>query len=345
MSAIAQPAVRARAMRLGFVGVGWIGRHRMKAMLGTGRAEASMILDPGKEAADAAREACPGAAIATSFEEVLECDLDGIVVATPSALHAEQSIRALERGVAVFCQKPLGRNIAETRAVVEAARRAGRLLGVDLSYRYTQAAQRIRELVRRGELGQVYAASLVFHNAYGPGKPWFRDRRLSGGGCVVDLGIHLVDLALWSLGFPAVTRVAGSLHSRGERLRADTVEVEDYAVALLETDDGCTIQIACSWNLPAGQDAVIAASFYGTGGGAEFANIGGSFYDFAARRLNGTEAIPLVEPPDDWGGRAAVAWLERLAAGGGYDPECEQLVAVSGALDAIYAAGGIAATP
>jgi predicted dehydrogenase len=101
------------------------------------------------------------------------------VIATPSALHAEQAIAALDRGLAVFCQKPLGRDASETRAVVEAARRADRLLGVDLSYRYTRAAAALRDEVRSGALGEVYAVDLVFHNAYGPDKPWFYDRRLA----------------------------------------------------------------------------------------------------------------------------------------------------------------------
>ena len=82
---------------------------------------------------------------------------------------------------------------------------------MDLSYRHTTGMQRIRELIRAGELGHVYAVDLVFHNAYGPDKPWFYDVALSGGGCVIDLGIHLVDLALWTLGFPRVRGVASRL--------------------------------------------------------------------------------------------------------------------------------------
>ncbi|MBR7513789.1 Gfo/Idh/MocA family oxidoreductase, partial [Mycobacterium tuberculosis] len=80
---------------------------------------------------------------------------DGIVIATPSALHAEQSIRALDAGAAVFCQKPLGRTAAEVRAVVDAARNADRLLGLDLSCRHTEAMRRIRALIQAGELGRI----------------------------------------------------------------------------------------------------------------------------------------------------------------------------------------------
>src|SRR5690606_4635728 len=98
---------------------------------------------------------------------------------------------------------------SEVQPVIEAARSADRLLGVDFSYRFTEAMQAVRSLVEGGALGRVYAVDLVFHNAYGPDKPWFYDPRLAGGGCVMDLGIHLVDLALWTLGFPVVRDVAG----------------------------------------------------------------------------------------------------------------------------------------
>jgi predicted dehydrogenase len=166
--------------RLAFAGLGWIGRHRMNAIVESEAGEAAYLCDVDTE---------------LKFEDLLDSDADAIVIATPSAMHAEQSIAALERGKAVFCQKPLGRNAEETRRVVDAARANDRLLGVDLSYRFTDAMRAVRRLVAEKTIGDVYAIDLVFHNAYGPDKPWFYDRALSGGGCVIDLGIHLVDLA------------------------------------------------------------------------------------------------------------------------------------------------------
>ena len=160
------PAARPeRRPRLGFLGVGWIGRHRMQAILETGAVEAAAIADPSPEMAAEAARLAPGAALVATLDDLLDAGVDGVVIATPSALHAGQSVRALERGAAVFCQKPLGRTAAEVRAVVEAARAADRLLAVDLSYRFTEGMQHIRELVRSGGLGRVYAADLTFHNA------------------------------------------------------------------------------------------------------------------------------------------------------------------------------------
>jgi predicted dehydrogenase len=320
--------------RVGFLGTGWIGRHRMEAMLATGAVEAAAICDPAPEGVSEAAKLAPDAQVASSFAEMLDLRLDGVVIATPSALHAEQSIRAIEAGAAVFCQKPLGRSAEEVRAVVNAAQAADRLLGVDLSYRHTEGMRRIAELVRSGALGRVFAADLTFHNAYGPDKPWFYDPAKSGGGCVIDLGVHLVDLALWVLGFPQIGDVDARLLANGGPLLPG--QVEDYAVARFAAD-GVQVRLGCSWRLHAGRNAVIEAAFYGTEGGAVLRNVAGSFYDFTAERFTGTTTELLAEPPDAWGGRAAAAWAEQLGRSPAFDPAAEQFVRAADLLDRIYA--------
>lgn len=323
--------------RLGFVGVGWIGRSRMEAIATADVADITAIVEPAAPMAEAAAQLAPGAEILPSLDDLLGGDdIDGVVIATPSAFHCEQAIRALDRGISVFCQKPLGRTAAEVRAAVAAARKADRLLAVDMCYRYTDAMRKIGALVRGGQLGHVYAAELVFHNAYGPDKSWFYDPKLAGGGCVMDLGVHLVDLALSILDHPAVHAVSSNLYSGGRRLGDDPAEIEDYATATIELANGATVALSCSWNLHAGQDAVISASFHGTRGGTAMRNVNGSFYDFIAELYDGTNRRYLSEPPDPWGGRAAVDWAARLARGDRYDPSIEQLCQVADVLDRIY---------
>ena len=320
--------------RVGFLGVGWIGRDRMRAMVENGAIEAVGVADPDPKMSEAAAELAPTVAAVDGLDDLLDLGLDGVVIATPSALHAEQSIAALERGVAVFCQKPLGRHAGETRAVVESAERANRLLGVDFSYRHCAALTAVRELVRSGELGTIHVVDLVFHNAYGPGKPWFYDRALSGGGCLMDLGVHLIDLALWTLDDPEITYVSRRLLTGGSPTAGD--QVEDYATALLEFDGRVAVRLACSWNLHAGRGADISAAFYGSEGGAAFRNVDGSFYDFTAHRFRGDASELLASPADAWGGRAAVAWAQRLAQDPAFDHSARGLIRVSEALDRIY---------
>lgn len=324
--------------RIGFLGVGWIGRHRMEAMLATGDVEAAAISDPSPEMVAAAQALAPDAAVVDSLEAMLALDLDGVVIASPSALHADQSVQALKAGTAVFCQKPLGRDAAEAARVVAAAETADRLLSVDFSYRYTAGITRIAELMRASTLGEIYAIDLTFHNAYGPDKPWFYDRALSGGGCVMDLGVHLVDLALWVLGFPDLSgKVDATLLAEGKPLTT-LDKVEDYAAASFTLANGAVVRLTCSWRLHAGQNAQIEAAFYGTNGGAALRNVDGSFYDFQAEHFVGTQRHVLATPPEDWGGRAAAAWATRLRAGPRFDPAAHELVAVAQVLDRIYAA-------
>jgi predicted dehydrogenase len=322
--------------RVGFVGAGWIGRNRMEAMAQSGCIEVAAVADPVRELAEGALEVAPDAELFESLDDLLQADLDAVVIATPSALHADQTIRALEAGLAVFCQKPLGRTAEETRRAVDAARKADRLLGVDLSYRFVEGLQRMRELIQSGDIGHVYAADLTFHNAYGPNKPWFYDPKLAGGGCVIDLGIHLVDLALWILGFPDVKKVSSRLYAQGQRLDGVADRVEDYAVAKLDLSIGTTVNLACSWHLPAGRNCVIEASFYGTKGGLSMRNLDGSYFDFVTERYRGTARESLAGPPEEWGGRAAAAWAQRLAESNCYDPYVEEIIRVAEVLDAIY---------
>jgi predicted dehydrogenase len=332
---IERPLTSTHKPRLGFMGTGWIGRLRMEALKECDSAEFAAVFDPSLEAAQAAAALQADTEIADSFEALLDGDIDGVVIATPSALHAQQCEQALRAGKAVFCQKPLARTRSETAAVVNAAREADKLLGVDFSYRHLAGMDRLREIIRAGELGDIFAADLTFHNAYGPDKPWFYDVQSAGGGCVMDLGIHLVDSLFWLLDQDRVDQVDSQLYSQGRKLEPPFSEVEDYAAASLVLGD-THARLCCSWNLHAGQDAVIEAKLYGTKGGAAIRNVGGSFFDFEIHRFNGTASEELAGYPDDWGGRALSRWVDQLTVSDRFDDEVEQAVQVADVIDRIY---------
>jgi predicted dehydrogenase len=321
--------------RLGFAGLGWIGRHRLAAIAEAGVAEIVALADPDAGALAHARAVAPGAAAFDDPAALLDQRLDGVVIATPSAMHAAGCLAMLDAGLAVFCQKPLARTGDEAASIVAAARHAGRRLDVDFSYRHAAAFAAVRDLARTGALGEVYAADLTFHNAYGPDKAWFYEARLSGGGCMMDLGVHLLDQVAWT--FDAeVVGVDAHLCAAGRPLATTGDVLEDYGVATLTLASGAVVRLACSWRLPIGRDAQIEVALRGTRGGAACRNVAGSFYDFVAERYDGTRTVTLVEPPDAWGGRAAVAWATALAAGAGFDPAIESAVATARVLDRIY---------
>lgn len=326
--------------RLGFLGVGWIGFDRMKAIHAAGVADLVAVFDPSDECATAARTLNPDIKRVASFEDMLEQRLDGVVIATPSAMHADQSISVLSSGAAVFCQKPLGRSARETAAVVEAAKKADLLLGADFSYRRMKTVEAVRPLLQEGALGSIFAADLAFHNVYGPDKPWFYEKALAGGGCLMDLGIHLVDLLLHLLDWPEVIQVSARTYRQGRRLGADSDEVEDFAAATLQLDSGLTANLSCSWNSHLGRDAVIRAGFFGPDGGVAVENVAGSFYDFEAFHFQGTQREKLAAYPDSWGGRSAADWAKQLAGGHRFDPRAEEYTIVSEILDRLYASAG-----
>jgi len=325
--------------RLGFLGLGRVGLSRLDALLASDVADVVAIADPSEDALGRAASRVPGAARGQSVRDLLEHQLDGVVIATPSGGHVEQSLAALGAGCAVFCQQPLGRNAHEVRRVVSAARTADRLLAIDLPYRHTWGMQRIRDLIRSGDLGRIFAAELVFHSAHGPDPAWYHDSR-EGGGCVIDLGIDMVDLALWVLGFPGVRRVTSRLYANGDLLLPGDSRVEDYAAAMIELRSGALLTLACSWRLQAGCEAAIGASFFSPRGGAAMRNVEGAFGDFVAERFEGTARITLAEPPDAWTARGITHWAERLAAGAGYDREAGHAIDVAQVLDAIYGREG-----
>jgi predicted dehydrogenase len=333
------PAPATRLPRLGFVGIGWIGANRLRYVANSGRAQIVALSDVQPEAARAA--ARDMAIVATppvvcSFDELLESELDGVVIAIPHADHLPLCVAALERDLAVFCQKPLGRTAREVERIVARARERDRLLAVDFCYRHVAGVPELKDMIRNGVIGRVYAADLTFHNAYGPDKPWFFDAHKVGGGCCMDLGIHLVDLLLWATGYPQLKRISAQLYRDGERLEPPIEDFENFATAELSFADGLNARLACSWHLPAGQDAVIEASFFGTKGAVRLRNVDGSFYDFVVEHCQGTRRSILAEPSRDWGGTAICSWAKQLASSHRFDPRVESVAAVHRILDEIY---------
>jgi predicted dehydrogenase len=324
---------------IGFVGVGWIGRHRMEAVQSAGAAEVAAIVDPDAGAARDAASATGCDAVFPDLESAISdggVELDGVVIATPTALHAGQARQALERGIPVVCQKPLGRTGIECRELVHLAREADVALGVDMSYRHAAAVTAALDSLKAGKIGRPHAAELVFHNAYGPDKAWVRDVALAGGGALIDLGCHLIDLARLFLGDLSAAEVQADLFADGEPLGPDPDRVEDLALAQVRLTDGRVMRVACSWWLPAGTDAVLEASFFGAGRAITVRNVDGSFYDFEALLVEGRRSQRIAGPPDQWGGRALLAWARRLARDRSFDPEVEQLVPVAELIDRIY---------
>lgn len=321
-------------VRLGFVGLGWIGRKRLDGIAADPAIEVAALCDTMGSRLDAAASTYCGAVAATSLEDVLRTEIDGVVIATPSGFHASQAMRCLARGIAVFCQKPLTTSARATREVIGAARAADRLLEVDFCYRYVVGMHELKRRIASGALGEITAIDLTFHNAYGPNRRWCFDRAAAGGGCLLDLGVHLLDLALWLQDFPDVELESVRRIAQGRPAPADAIE--DQAFIQLRQANGAVVRLACSWYAQIGCDAHIELRVLGTKGGAVWNNLDGSFYDFELHVCRGAQRERLARAPDNWGSRALVQWVHKLAADRSFDPAAFDIARSAELIDEAY---------
>ena len=335
--AVEQRACANAKPRLGFAGLGWIGGQRMQVLASAGSADVAAVCDPDEtRAGEACRLLRYQPAVCSGFADLLAQPLDGIVIATPNALHEAQAAAAMERGIAVFVQKPLALSRAATERLVELARRRGLALGVDWSYRWLAGMSELKQRIEAGEIGTITAAELCFHNAYGPDAAWYYDIERSGGGCLLDLGCHLLDLCHWLLGARDPADVRARCFRGGRRLEPPIGEPEDLVLAEIDYASGLHAHLACSWRASVGRGAVIGCRVFGTDGGAELRNVGGSFYDFEVLLNRGDACERLGGPPDPWPGRALLDWAARLRDGKDAGEDLAPLAATAGVIDRIY---------
>jgi predicted dehydrogenase len=256
---------------LGFAGVGWLGESLIKDLPGVPGLELAAVQDTRLDLAReiGARYASPW--VGDRFEALLEAPgVDAVVVCTPNALHVPQAQRAMQAGKHVLVQKPLALTFAEAQATVDVAHASQRLLFVDYTYRFLETTQPLRT---RAE--DIVAVRAAFHNIYGPGaeKTWFFDPALSGGGALTDLGVHLLDLALWLLQPRHVTLEYSDL---------DAQPIERRASLRARLDD-VPFALEVSWNAPV-PDTQIFFELQTGGGRMRWENVDGSFFRFRTWR-------------------------------------------------------------
>ena len=219
-----------------------------------------------------------------TWEELFEDDtLDVVSVAVPTFLHAPITVAALERGLHVLCEKPIARTVEEAEAMVVAASEAGRVLDVAFNHRQRGDIQTLRRVIEAGELGRPYYAKAWWLRRTGIPTlgSWFTSRELAGGGPLLDIGIHVLDYALFLLGAPRITTVSASTYALldtagfGDSEISDKTggaggfDVEDLATAFLRLDDGGTLLVEASWAAHRTAGDEFGITIFGTAGGAD----------------------------------------------------------------------------
>lgn len=191
-------------------------------------------------------------------------DIDVIAIATPNILHSTIAVDCLRAGKHVISDKPDAVSVEEVLKMQRAAEESGKVLMVIRNNRYATASAFAKKFITEGKMGDIYAARCGWQRRRGiPGRGgWFTNKALSGGGPVIDLGVHMIDLAIWLMGNPRPVAVSAATYSKfsGNTAEADSIhasfgekkadgvfDVEDLAMGFIRFDNGTVMQLEFSW--------------------------------------------------------------------------------------------------
>lgn len=253
-------------LSVGIVGGGWPGQRHAEGFLTSGAWEIAAVADLD---ADRRRELArgTGARLLATADELFALDaLDAVVIALPTFLHHPMVMAALMAGKHVLCEKPPALNAGETAAMADAASRRGLVLCFGLQRRALPSAAAAQAAIAQGRLGEIYHARAVFTRPWGAPEgagAWFRDPARAGGGALLDIGIHVLDLAWFLMGRPQPISVFGVTHDRSP----ETSPLESAAFGLLRFAGGRSIQLEAAWILPESEDRQYV-HLHGTAAGA-----------------------------------------------------------------------------
>lgn len=206
----------------------------------------------------------PEAEVYTDYRELLKReDIEAVDICTPNYLHSEIAIAAFAHGKHVMCEKPDAVSPEKAIAMKEAAEKAGKLLMVMRNNRFSDPSAYMKKFIEDGRMGEIYAGRACWQRRRGiPGKGgWFTTKEQSGGGPLIDLGVHMIDLAIWLMGNPRPVAVSGATYchfadndskdsancSFGDAVQGGVFDVEDLAMGMIRFDNGAVLQIEFSW--------------------------------------------------------------------------------------------------
>jgi predicted dehydrogenase len=289
-------------VRAAVVGLG-MGRNHARAYHASPRADLVAICDLNEALLAEYKTQYPQAVAYANYEEMFaQANLDAVSIALPNFLHAPVAIAALEAGINVLSEKPMALNAAVAQTMLDASRTAGKKLMIHFNYRYSPQSQFLKRYVDEGHLGQLYYARTRWLRSRGIPKlgGWFGIRRLSGGGPLIDLGVHRLDLAMWLMGYPkAVSVSASAFNLLGARLAQEqgaAFDCEDLVSALVRLDNGATLNLEVSWAGGTDKREDMMTGIYGTQGAVIQRNVGQD-YDFECLALDSAAGQLLrVEP-------------------------------------------------
>lgn len=252
-----------RKLRAGIIGCGGIANGKyLPAMKRNGNFEIVAFCDSMEEKAQKAKTeyGTKDAKVYTDYTELLKEDVEAVYVLTPNNSHAPISIAALEAGKHVMCEKPMAKSYAEAKAMADTAERMGRILTIGYQNRYRADSEYLKKVCKAGELGEIYYAKAhAVRRRAVPTWGVFLDEEKQGGGPLIDIGTHALDLTLWMMDNYEPEMVVGSVYRKlADQTQAGNAwgdwnpsafTVEDSAFGFIRMKNGATIQLEASWAL------------------------------------------------------------------------------------------------
>lgn len=252
--------MQALTLRAGIIGLG-VGKAHAKGYISSPDAELVAVCDMNAERLEQFGDEYKVGSRYTDYKQMFkEANLDLVSVCLPNALHAEVSIAALEAGINVICEKPMAVNTAEANAMITAAAKTRKRLMMCYNYRYRSDARWMRQMVNTNQLGSIYHVQVSWRRETGiPGWGLFGSKAMSGGGALIDLGVHVIDLALWLMDFPTIQTVSAQTRSLfgpagrktwgrtpGQKIEGG-FDVDDGGVAFIRLSNGASMALNVTW--------------------------------------------------------------------------------------------------
>ena len=333
-------------VRVGIIGAG-IGRAHLQGYSKVPNAEVVALcdVDEARARAMAASMKVEGVQFFSDHRAMLEeAGIDAVSVGVPNVLHRPIAVDCLQAGKHVLCEKPLSINAREGQKIADAAAKYKVKCMVGQVNRFRGDSQFLKGAIANGDLGRIYYAHTGWLRKRGiPGYGgWFTTKAMSGGGPLIDIGVHLLDIAWWLSGCPNPVSVTGVTYAefgpRGKGLGGwakanpkGTFDVEDLAVAIIRFDNGQTINLEVSWAINNASERQWC-QLYGTEGGCEWGEKAGIFTEMHGLTANSHIDLPQLDP---WQGETQ-HFVDSIINDTIPDPDATQGVTMMNMLDAIY---------
>lgn len=267
-----------KTLRVGVIGLG-MGRAHIQGYQSHPGAEVVAVADLNKDRLQAVADECKVPQRYISAQEMLDKEgLDVVSIATPNKFHKPLTLAAFKAGCHVLCEKPMAMNAAEGREMIAASKKAKKRLMINFSFRFKEQSWALKKQVESGILGDIYFARTVWHRRRGIPSGWFGQKALAGGGPLIDLGVHRLDLALWLMNYPkpewvmssAYNKIVGPLAKKEKK----SFDVEDFAAGFIKFKNGMTLEVEASWAANIAELEFMETRLFGTKGGLVQRNLG-----------------------------------------------------------------------